>query len=261
MKFCTIASGSSGNSSYVGIGGQNFLVDAGVSGKRIENALFQMDVRNIDGIFITHEHRDHIVGAGVMARRFKLNLYATPLTWRYFVANRTIGEVDASQVKFIEPEKPINMNGVKVTAFDISHDAAQPVGYTFETEDGNKIAFATDLGHETDTVCNHLKDAQIIVLESNHDLEMLKNGPYHYKLKERVASRFGHLSNIDAGQLLSKIAHDKLKHVILAHLSEENNMPMLAYSTVNRILEGNNISIKNLFVAERHHSGQVLSCD
>ncbi|MCL2286494.1 MAG: MBL fold metallo-hydrolase [Firmicutes bacterium] len=257
IEFCTIASGSSGNAVCVGLGGRHFLVDAGVSGKRIENVLFKMNVRNISGIFITHEHRDHIAGAGVMARRFKVNLYATPLTWRYFAANRSLGELNAEQIKVIEPDKPIDVGGVTVKAFNISHDAAQPVGYTFETK-GKKIATATDLGCATDTVRDNLKGSNVILLESNHDPVMLKNGPYHQALKQRVASTRGHLSNADAGVLLAEVADDKLEHVFLAHLSEDNNTQMLAFDTVQRILEGNNVKIKNLTVAERHTPGNVV---
>jgi len=260
VEFCTIASGSSGNSVCVGVGGKHFLVDAGISGKRIEQALFKMNVRNISGIFITHEHRDHITGAGVMARRFKINLYATPFTWRYFAYNKSLGALDAEQIKVIEPEKPIDIDGVKITAFDISHDAAQPVGYTFEAA-GKKVATATDLGHITDTVRSHLKGANIIMLESNHDPVMLKNGPYPYVLKQRVAGKHGHLSNADAGVLLTEVAGKQLEHIFLAHLSEENNTPMMAFDTVKRILDGNNIAIKNLVVAERHVPGRVVRCE
>jgi len=260
MEFCTIASGSSGNSVCVGLGGRYFLVDAGISGKRIENALFQMNVRNISGLFITHEHGDHVAGAGIMARRHKVNLYATPLTWRYFAANQSLGALEASQIKVIEPGKPIDVDGVKITAFDIQHDAAQPVGYTFEAC-GKKIATATDLGCATDTVRAYLKGSHIILLESNHDTEMLKNGPYHQALKDRVAGPRGHLSNADAGVLLAEVAGEELEHVFLAHLSEDNNTQMLAYDTVKRILDGYDVKVKNLTVSERHTPGQVVRCE
>jgi len=258
LELCTIASGSSGNSACVGLGGQHFLVDAGVSGKRIQNALDQMNVRKISGIFITHEHRDHITGAGVLARRFKdIKLYATPLTWRYFAASRCLGELNMEQIKVIEPGKPVEIDGVTITAFDIPHDAAQPVGYTFQSKEG-KIAVATDLGHATDTVRQYLKNSQIILLESNHDPVMLKNGPYYQSLKDRVASNLGHLSNAQAGMLLTEVAGPKLEHVVLAHASEENNTPFLAFDTVKRVLDGNSIKIKNLIVAERHSPGVIL---
>jgi phosphoribosyl 1,2-cyclic phosphodiesterase len=243
----------------VGLGGKHFLVDAGISGKRIENALYKMNVRNISGIFITHEHRDHITGAGIMARRFKVKLYATPLTWRYFASSRCLGELNAEQINVIEPDKPIDVNGVTVKAFAIPHDAAQPVGYTFEAG-GKKVATATDLGCVTDTVKKNLKGSNVILLESNHDPEMLKNGPYHYSLKRRVAGSNGHLSNSEAGTLLAEVAGEKLEHVFLAHLSEDNNTQMLAHDTVKRILDGNNITVKNLVVADRHTPGQVVHC-
>ena len=236
------------------------MVDAGISGKRIENALFQMNVRDISGIFLTHEHRDHITGAGVMARRFKLKLYATPLTWRYFAYNKSLGALDAHQINVIEPNIPTDISGVTVTAFDICHDAVQPVGYTFQAN-GKKISIATDLGCVTESVKNHLRGSNIILLESNHDPTMLKNGPYHYALKERVASENGHLSNAEAGMLLAEIADDNLEHVFLAHLSDDNNTQFLAYDTVQRILDANNIHIKTLAVADRHKPGMVVSCE
>jgi len=257
MEFCTIASGSSGNCAYTGIGGRHFLIDAGISGKRIENALFGMNVHNIDGIFITHEHRDHIVGAGVMARRFKLNIYATPLTWRFFASHQSLGALDAGQIKVIEPGKPLDVGGVKVTAFGTMHDAIQSVGYTFEYG-GQKMAAATDLGCATDIVRQHMKGAQIVLLESNHDPEMLRNGPYHRNLKERVASNYGHLSNAAAGVLITEIAGNSLQHVVLAHLSEDNNIPMLAYDTVKRVLDSKNVKLKSMQVAERNKAGMVI---
>ena len=259
MEFCTIASGSSGNCSYIGFGEHQFLLDAGISGKRIENALFQMNVRGISGIFLTHEHRDHITGAGIIARRLKTKIYATPMTWRFFAMEKSLGALDAWQINVIEPGKPMDMGGVTVTAFDISHDAAQPVGYTFESA-GKKIACATDLGCVTDTVKIHLKNSQVILLESNHDPDMLKNGPYHYRLKQRVAGEKGHLSNAEAGMLLAEVAHDRLEHVFLAHASAENNTPFLAHETVKRVLDGNNVYIKNLTVAERNVPGAVVKC-
>jgi len=260
VEFCTIASGSSGNCACVGFGDRHFLVDAGLSGKRIENALHKMNVRALGGIFITHEHRDHIAGVGVMARRFKLNIYATPQTWRYFAYNQSLGALNAEQIKVIEPGKPVDVGGVKITAFDISHDAEQPVGYTFEA--GNKkAACVTDLGEITDTVRNHLSGCNILMLESNHDPEMLRNGPYPYPLKKRISGPNGHISNAEAGYLLTEIMGDELEYVFLAHLSEDNNTPMLAYETVRRILDVNGLDLKGLAVAERHSAGPVVRCE
>ena len=260
MRFRTIASGSSGNAYYLGMGEQHFLIDAGISGKRIQNALFDMNVRTLDGIFITHEHRDHIAGAGIVARKFNAPIYATPLTWRFFLRHNTLGRISEEQVKHLEADKPVIIGGVQVSAFEISHDAIQPVGYVFcsATNNEEKIAVATDLGHITDNVKEKLKNAKILLLESNYDPEMLQNGRYHHTLKARVAGKRGHLSNAEAGALLAEVVVPGITHVFLAHLSEENNTPMLAFDTVGRILDTNNIKVKCLEVAERNIPGEML---
>jgi len=260
MQFFTIASGSSGNAYYLGLAGQHFLIDAGVSGKKIEHALQKMNIRSLSGIFITHEHRDHITGAGVMARRFKIDIYATPLTWRYFMRHKSLGALDENQIKVIEPEKPLIIGGAEVTAFDIPHDASQPVGYVFRnvSNESEKMVIATDLGHATDTIKERLKNARVILLESNHDPEMLERGRYHRTLKMRVASNRGHLSNAQAGMLLAEVVVPGKTHVFLAHLSEENNTPMLAFDTVQRVLNGNNITVGRLEVAERNIPGEMV---
>ncbi|MCL1843091.1 MAG: MBL fold metallo-hydrolase [Defluviitaleaceae bacterium] len=261
MHFFTIASGSSGNSYYLGLAGQHFLIDAGVSGKRIEQALHKMNIRSLSGIFITHEHRDHITGAGVIARRFKTNVYATPLTWRYFLRHRSLGALDETQVKIIEPGQPLVIGGAEVLAFDIPHDALQPVGYVFRdlSNELKKFAIATDLGHATDAIKERLKGARVLLLESNHDPEMLERGRYHRMLKTRVAGNRGHLSNAQAGKLLADVVVPGKTHVFLAHLSEENNTPMLAFDTVRRVLDGNNITVGHLEVAERNIPGEMVS--
>jgi len=258
MNFFTIASGSAGNAYYVGVGGKNFLIDAGVSGKKIEYALHKVGIRALDGIFVTHEHRDHIAGVGVVARKFKTEIYATPLTWRYFLRHKSLGALSEAQVKMIEPNCPLAVGGAEVTAFDIPHDATQPVGYVF-CEGERKMVIATDLGHATDDVKTWLKGARLLVLESNHDPEMLERGRYHRTLKDRVASNRGHLSNAQAGMLLAEVAVPRETHVFLAHLSEENNTPMLALDTVKRVLDGNNIAVAKLEVAERHLPGEMIS--
>ena len=256
IRFCTIVSGSSGNCAYAGLGGQHFLVDAGITGKRLQQGLSQLDIPKPSAIFITHEHSDHIAGAGVIARRFGIPIYATPLTWRYFLRHKRLGPLREEQVKHITPGCPQMIGGAKITAFDVPHDASQPVGYTFEVE-GTKIAIATDLGKPTDTVLEHLRGSRALLIESNHDLEMLQNGRYHHHLKERVMGARGHLSNATAGQLIAEVDWEGLTHVILGHLSEENNRPMLAYDTVGRILDAHNVKVQ-LTVADRHYPGDVI---
>ena len=256
IRFCTFVSGSSGNCAYAGLGGEHLLIDAGLSGKRLQQGLSQLNIPKPSAIFITHEHSDHIAGAGVIARRFDIPVYATPLTWRYFLRHKRLGPLEEEQVKHITPGQPVMLGGAKITAFDVPHDASQPVGYTFESE-GRKLAYATDLGKPTNTVLEHLHGSGILLLESNHDIEMLQKGRYHPMLKERVASARGHLSNATAGQLIAEINWDGLTHVILGHLSEENNRPMLAYDTVGRILDAHNVRVR-LSVADRHYPGDVI---
>ncbi|MCL2355910.1 MAG: MBL fold metallo-hydrolase [Defluviitaleaceae bacterium] len=258
MDFFTIASGSAGNAYYLGVGGQSFLIDAGVSGKKIEHAIAKKGVRKPDGIFITHEHRDHISGAGIVARKFGAAVYASPLTWRYLLRHKSLGALKEEQVKVIEPNVPLVLGDAEITAFDLSHDASQPVGYVFCCRE-NKAVFATDFGYATDDVKSRLKNASVLLLESNHDPEMLQRGRYHPSLKVRVAGNRGHLSNAQAGMLLAEVISPGKTHVFLAHLSEENNTPMLAFDTVSRVLDGNNIAAARLEVAERHIPGEMFS--
>jgi len=236
--------------------GEHFVIDAGLSGKRLTAGLFQLNITKPTAILITHEHSDHIAGAGIIARRFGIPIYATPLTWRYFLRHKKLGPLEERQVKHILPGAPVMIGQAKVTAFDVPHDASQPVGYTFEAA-GTKIAYATDLGKATDTVVEHLRGTHVLLIESNHDLEMLKNGRYHADLKARVAGPRGHLSNAAAGQLVAEVAWDGLRHVVLGHLSEENNRPMLAYDTVGRIMDAHGVRAQ-LSVADRHYLGELI---
>lgn len=263
MRAClgTIASGSSGNCVYVGMGDAHFLFDAGVSGKKIYAGLSYFNVPQPSGIFVTHEHSDHVRSIGMVARRYGIPVYATPLTWRYFLRHDTLGKLPEELICPIEPGVPMLVQGVEVTAFDVPHDASQPVGYTVQMG-AEKIAVATDLGEATPTVEQYLRGAQIIYIESNHDVEMLRNGKYPPHLKKRVLGARGHLSNAAAGVLLVEVceglAEAARPHVLLAHLSEENNRPMLAYDTVLRVLDGNEVQVRTLQVAERDYPGELV---
>ncbi|MCL2188950.1 MAG: MBL fold metallo-hydrolase [Defluviitaleaceae bacterium] len=260
-RFGTIASGSSGNCAYAGLGGEHFLIDAGISGKKIAAGIERFAVPKLSGILVTHEHSDHVRGLGIAARRFKVPVYATPLTWRYFLRHGTIGPMPEELVKHVEPNQPFTIGDVKITAFDIPHDASQPVGYTLQAGE-EKIAIATDLGEATDTIRTHMQGAGLMYIESNHDIEMVKNGRYHISLKQRVLSARGHLSNAACGVLLADIcgglASHLRPHVLLAHLSEENNRPMLAYDTVLRVLDGHEVKVRRLAVAERDVPGELI---
>ncbi|MCL2168489.1 MAG: MBL fold metallo-hydrolase [Defluviitaleaceae bacterium] len=257
ISFCTIASGSSGNSAFVSVGKNKILVDAGLSGRAIEEGLraVGIDPRGLSAIFVTHEHGDHIKGAGVLSRRHKLPIYMTAGTK---AGARELGKIAPGCLRLVRAGVPVALDGVEVMPFAVCHDALEPVGYTFTTK-SHKIAITTDLGHATDSVAAHLLDSDIILIESNHDIDMLKNGSYPADLKARILSPLGHLSNAACGELLAKIITEKTKHIFLAHLSEENNHPAIALNTVQNILTANNIKTDGLHIANRHHPSQLIT--
>lgn len=234
MRLCSIASGSSGNCIYIGHAATHLLIDAGVSGKRMEEGLQAIGVapEGLSGILITHEHSDHILGLGVMARKYRIPVYGTVETFCAMKKGKTnVGNLDNSLLQFITPEQSIQIGDITATAFSVSHDAANPVAYTLEA-DGAKIGMATDLGVYDAKTLEHLADSGILYLEANHDVNMLMVGSYPYYLKQRILGERGHLSNDSVAELICKLYHDRLQHILLAHLSKENNYPELAYETV-----------------------------
>lgn len=240
MKLYSIASGSSGNSIYVGNkeGSRGILVDTGVSKKRIEEGLAaeNISIENVEGIFITHEHSDHICGLGPMIRKYKIPVYATEGTIDYILNTGKCGKVETDLFQRICPDVPINVGGMEVTPFSISHDAVNPVCYTM-CDGEDKVAVATDMGEYTDYTLSHLQDCEALLLEANHDINMLQVGNYPYSLKMRILGKEGHLSNDACGRLLKRLVNYRLKHILLGHLSKENNYPELAYETVRYELE------------------------
>lgn len=240
MKLYSIASGSSGNSIFVGSekSSRGILIDAGISKKRIEEGLASEDIsfEHVEGIFITHEHSDHICGLGPVLRKYNIPVYATEGTIRYILETGKCGKVDAGLFQCVRPDQEMRVAGMEVMPFRISHDAAEPVCYTIR-EDDNKVAVATDMGEYTDYTFSHLKDCDGILLEANHDINMLQAGSYPYALKLRILGKEGHLSNDACGRMLRRLIHYNLKYILLGHLSQENNYPELAYETVKYELE------------------------
>lgn len=233
MRLCSIASGSSGNCIYVGSEATHLLVDVGISGKRTESGLQELGLagRDIDGILVTHEHADHISGLGVMARKYEIPIYATAGTIEAMKNCAGLGNVDESLFREVQEDKKLTIKDLTVNPMHISHDAAQPVGYRISY--GNKkVAVCTDLGVYNDYTVECLKGMDALLLEANHDVNMLQVGPYPYYLKQRILGERGHLSNENSGRLLCRILHDKLQTVLLGHLSKENNLPELAYESV-----------------------------
>lgn len=233
MRICSIASGSSGNCIYVGSQATHLLVDVGISGKRTESGLQGIGItaKDLDGILITHEHADHINGLGVIARKYEIPIYATGGTIQAMKECRSLGAVEDSLFHEIKEDEKLVIKDLTVNPMGISHDAAQPVAYRIAY--GNtKVGICTDLGIYNDYTVECLKGMDALLIEANHDVNMLQVGPYPYYLKQRILGDKGHLSNENSGRLLSRILHDKLQTIILGHLSHENNLPELAYEAV-----------------------------
>ena len=233
MRLCSIASGSSGNCIYVGSDEAHVLVDVGISGKKIVEGLYSLDLSpgDIDGILITHEHSDHIKGLGVIARKYEIPIYATGGTVDAMSRMGSLGKIPEGIFTEIREDEPFQIKDLSVNPFTIPHDAAQPVGYRFECG-GHSMGIATDLGKYNEYIVDHLQKLDALLLEANHDIRMLQVGKYPYYLKQRILGDRGHLSNENAGRLLCRLLHDNLKAVFLGHLSKENNYEALAYETV-----------------------------
>lgn len=233
MRLCSIASGSSGNCIYVGSDTTHLLVDVGISGKRTEAGLKELDLsmRDIDGIFITHEHADHIAGLGVLGRKYGIPIYATKGTINAIKNLNAVGEIPDELFCPISADEKIVIKDLVCNPMRISHDAAEPVAYRIQ-HGKKRVGIITDLGNYNDYTVESLKGMDALLLEANHDVNMLQVGPYPYYLKQRILGDRGHLSNERAGQLLCSLLHDKLQSVMLGHLSKENNLPELAYEAV-----------------------------
>jgi phosphoribosyl 1,2-cyclic phosphodiesterase len=234
VSVCVLASGSRGNAIYVSDGRTAILIDAGLSGIEIQRRMAArgLDPASLDAILVSHEHTDHIQGVGVLSRRFGLTVHISDATRE--ASNNALGKLSA-----IRPfccGETFSIGELVVHPFSTSHDAADPAGFTIRCN-GSKVGVATDLGIATSVVKTHLQACDILVLEANHDDRMLIDGPYPWPLKQRIRGRSGHLSNEDAALLLDGLRHDRLAHVILAHLSEENNTPDIARKTIEMVLK------------------------
>ncbi|MDR0964815.1 MAG: MBL fold metallo-hydrolase [Clostridium sp.] len=233
MRLCSIASGSSGNCIYVGSQTAHVLVDAGISGQRTQEALTRLDlsVADIDAIFITHEHSDHVQGLSILEKKRAIPIYATEGTIATIQKTKTGMSMDPSLFVALRPDEKISIKDLQIHPMKISHDAADPVAYRI-SYGKTKIGICTDLGAYDDYTVESLRGMDALLLEANHDMVMLQRGSYPYRLKQRILGERGHLSNEACGRLLCRLLHDGLRHILLGHLSQENNLPSLAYEAV-----------------------------
>lgn len=263
MRLVSIASGSSGNCIYVGSDNTHILIDAGISCKRIEQGLHEIGIKGseLDGIMITHEHSDHVKGLGVLARKLGVPVYATQETLDEISAMKYLGEYQKELFHAVLPDVEFSVGELKLLPFSIDHDAANPVAY--RVKNGRRqVAVATDMGHYDEYIIDHLQGLDAILLESNHDVNMLQTGPYPYYLKRRILGDHGHLSNENAGRLLNRVLHDNMKQILLGHLSKENNYEALAYETVKLEIDQGDCPYRGgdfpITVAKRDGMSQIV---
>lgn len=262
LKLVSFASGSSGNAYVVVHNKQALLLDAGLSGKKISAGLTEtgIDPAWIRAILITHEHNDHIAGAGVICRRWRLPMYMTEGTWA--AAQNKLGKIPPDRIKLLRPDASFILGDMEIRAMPICHDAQEPVNYVFNTGT-HRAAVLTDTGCITRAMLKMLEGCHALVLEANHDVDMLENGPYPWPLKQRIASRRGHLSNLQAARVATWLAvNGNLRRMMLGHLSAINNTPDVARTTVKEYLVEQKLGAEplcvDLQVLPRHHAGPVL---
>lgn len=264
MVFCPLFSGSSGNALFVMAGHTKVLIDAGLPGSTIAGALesIGVNVADLNAILITHEHSDHVSGAGVLSRKYQIPLYANHRTWA--AMSRKVGNITVRNYREFEADEDFYIGDIGVAPFSIPHDAAAPVGYRL-SHGNTSISTATDLGHFPKSVMKAIRGSDIVLLESNHDPDMLMRNP-HYPayLKKRILGDKGHLSNDACADALESILEGGTRHVILGHLSGENNLPELAYRTACERLQKIGATLgedAQVDMAHRNRVGNVYTLD
>ncbi len=236
LKFCSLNSGSNGNASYVAAGDTSLLIDAGLSGKAITGALDAIGVlpESLSGILVTHEHIDHIRGVGALSRKYRIPVYANEATWEKM--HRVVGEIAPPLRRVFETDYDFYVGDLAVMPFAIPHDAAEPVAFRVYAG-GRSVAVATDMGHVPKSALRQLAGADLVLLESNHDVEMLNhNERYSLHLKQRILGSRGHLSNVTCAETLMRLYETGVSKALLGHLSQDNNTPELAMRTVTETL-------------------------
>lgn len=237
MKISVLGSGSSGNCSYIEIAGKKILVDVGYSMKKINDKLSTVGktLNDIDAIFITHDHGDHIKSFGAISRKYDIDLYIHPKSLNE--VRHKLGKLDETKIKLLT-DKRIFLDNIMVENFEVMHDSANNLGYSFMYRN-KKLSYVTDIGKITNIVKEACKDSDILAFESNYDLNLLLNGEYPWTLKNRVKGNRGHISNEEASKLIASIADNRMRKIILLHLSSENNHPELALRELKELIGSN----------------------
>jgi len=261
IKICPLSSGSSGNAVLVKSGSANILIDCGLTGKAVERELMSVgqNPAGLDAIIVTHEHIDHISGVGIMCRRYAIPVFATLGTWKQMI--NSLGKIDENLIRYIAAEVPFKIKDCTITPFQTSHDAAESIGLVFS--DGvKKGAVVTDLGTVTKHIYDVLAPCSVLMIEANHDEAMLKNGSYPEKLKQRILSDYGHLSNRVCGAFCARLVREgSVRRIMLGHLSSDNNTPSLAHMCVLQSIERVGFKVGEeveLYVAKRSCAGEML---
>ena len=258
FKFCSLFSGSSGNSSLIQTENTKILVDIGVSSKKITESLESININpaEIDAIIVTHEHSDHTNGIGIFSKKYNIPVYANIETWNAMINQKE--KIEENNIKYFDFNE-FHINELTISPFSIPHDAANPCGFNIY-KDNKKISIATDLGHITTDILDRLSNSSFLLIESNYDLNTLKCSKYPYPLKQRIYGKNGHLSNDDAGKTISYLATHGVKNIMLGHLSKENNFPELAYKTVvEQLIENNLENTINLSIADRYKMSPIIN--
>ncbi len=255
MRFSVLASGSSGNACYVETDNAGILIDAGLSGREIERRLECVDRsgESLDAIVVTHEHSDHIKGAGILARRYDLPVYINQKTLERGL--KVLGKLPRTEI--VQTGQTLTIKDINVETFTKCHDAVDPIGLVL-SRNGIRIGVITDLGKSTRLVEDRLRGCQALIVEFNHDPEMLDQGPYPLHLKQRIKGKDGHLSNEQAGDLIRVVSHKNLKKVVLAHLSEKNNHPDMARNQVTAALQSCGLYQADVFISQQDETGPLI---
>lgn len=271
LRLCALSSGSRGNCIYAGFGKTHILIDSGISMRATEAGLKRVsectgaEIRldYIDALLISHEHSDHIKSCMSLSRRYGIPVYASAPTLRAIIERAGDLSIPERNLRAIEPEADFYIGGINITPFSIPHDAAAPMGYRLDVGAAS-AAVATDIGHVSDKWLNTVLGCQLVMLEANHDEAMLLRGPYPAPLKRRILSSKGHLSNDACAQAAVRLANSGTRAILLSHISEHNNTPALAYSTVCKALISKGIAPGHdiyIGLLEQNHASDIFELD